>query len=45
MTLLSVLFSGGVTPLALLVLISAIAGLTSLMSAATKQWLREIPTA
>jgi hypothetical protein len=44
-TLLSVLFSGGVTPLALLVLISAVAALTSLLSGATKQWLREIPTA
>ncbi len=45
MMLLSVIFSGGLTPLALLVLISAVAALTSLLAGATKQWLREIPTA
>lgn len=43
--LLIVLFSGAVTAQGLLILVASVAGLTSVASGQTREWLRESPTA
>ena len=45
LTLFSVLTGGGISPVGLFLLVAALAGLTSLLSRQTRDWVRDVPAA